>query len=291
MVNLIPMAGEGTRYAREGYLLPKCLVPVSGVPMVVKAIRGMPRADAWVFVVRRDHVAHFGVDRVIRCEVPEAVIVEVEGVTAGQACTCLLGMPHLDREDSLFIGSCDCTCLYSQEKYAELVACPDVDAVVWTFTRHEALRVQPRSFGWVLPGDDGRGVKDVSVKTPVSANPYEDHAIVSWFHFRKAGEFQDAVALMMADGLRTNNEYYVDVIPRCFGKMGKRTVFFDIDRLLGWGTPAELYRYQRLEALLRGGLPGELTNEELRLLPLLNDYFLGRSSREGTRCSLGDKQS
>ena len=35
MLNIvIPMAGRGTRFVKEGYTLPKPLIPVRGVPMI-----------------------------------------------------------------------------------------------------------------------------------------------------------------------------------------------------------------------------------------------------------------
>ena len=53
MANLIPMAGIGKRFSKEGYKLPKPLIPVSGMPMVVKAIKDMPSSNKWIFVVRK----------------------------------------------------------------------------------------------------------------------------------------------------------------------------------------------------------------------------------------------
>lgn len=43
---VIPMAGAGSRFAQEGYDLPKPLIPVDGVPMIVRAVQTLPRYDA-----------------------------------------------------------------------------------------------------------------------------------------------------------------------------------------------------------------------------------------------------
>lgn len=48
------MAGLGQRFSREGYSLPKALIPVSGLPMVAQAARDLPLADRYLFIVRRD---------------------------------------------------------------------------------------------------------------------------------------------------------------------------------------------------------------------------------------------
>ena len=48
MLNIvIPMAGAGSRFAREGYVDPKPLIPVEGVPMirlVIENLAGVERA-------------------------------------------------------------------------------------------------------------------------------------------------------------------------------------------------------------------------------------------------------
>ena len=47
---LVSMAGAGSRFAKEGYELPKPLIPISGEPMVVKAINDLPQGDEYTFV-------------------------------------------------------------------------------------------------------------------------------------------------------------------------------------------------------------------------------------------------
>ena len=44
------MAGLGSRFSKEGYTTPKALIPVSGVPMIIQAIRNMPPSEKWIFI-------------------------------------------------------------------------------------------------------------------------------------------------------------------------------------------------------------------------------------------------
>ena len=120
MANLIPMAGEGSRFANEGYRMPKTLVPVSGVPMIIKAIRDMPPTDKWIFVVRKEHIDNFAIDKLIKSEIKDAIIIPVEKTTEGQACTCMLAENYLDDNEELFIAACDNGYLYDKEKFNEL---------------------------------------------------------------------------------------------------------------------------------------------------------------------------
>jgi len=264
MINLIPMAGLGSRYSDAGYRLPKPLVPVSGVPMIVKAIRDMPPADKWIFIVRKEHVEGFCIDKVIRKEVPDAVIIPIEKTTEGQACTCLLGEGHFNPDDSLFIASCDNGYLYDRKKFESIRKDSSIDCAVWTFTRMETLRRNPNAWGWCMLEEDGKTIKDVSVKVPVSGNPFEDHAVVASFYFRKAKDFIDAAGLMIKKNFRIKNEFYVDAIPVFLREMGKRSVIFDVDLYVGWGTPKDLYMYQLAEFLINNNCESAITDNELK---------------------------
>lgn len=274
MANLIPMAGLGSRFSREGYTLPKPLIPVSGIPMVVRAIRAMPPSDKWIFIVRQEHIDSHRIDRILLKEVPGAAIIPLDYTTEGQASTCLLAEKHLDRDEELFIAACDNASVIDAARYRELRSDLSVDAVAWTLTRRERLRTSPHSFGWYRLARDGLTIEDVSVKVPVSDNPYGDHAVVASFWFRRAGDFIEAANLMTQEDYRINGEFYVDAVPLFLKRLGKRSVIFDVDLFVGWGTPAELRDYEIMERACRHGSPrGLLDDESRRLLPLWREYF------------------
>jgi len=274
MANLIPMAGIGTRFSKEGYKLPKPLIPVSGMSMVIKAIKDMPSSDKWIFVVRKEHIDDYQIDQVIRSEIPEAIIIPVEKTTEGQACTCMLAEPYLNPDEPLFIASCDNGFLYDKEKYGQMCVDPEIDCIVWTFTKRKTLRRNPSSWGWCKLEDDGKTIKDMSIKVPISDNPYDDHAVVASFYFKKSKDFIDAVNKMIKENYRINNEFYVDAVPIFLKKLNKKSVIFDVNLYLGWGTPADLYDYQKMEFICKYGVQHpSLTEEEKRLLPLWKRYF------------------
>src|SRR5262245_2094221 len=83
-INLIPMAGAGKRFAEAAYGLPKPLIPVAGVPMVVRAARALPAADRWIFVCRGEHVREAAIDRELRSHFSPATVLTIDQPTEGQ---------------------------------------------------------------------------------------------------------------------------------------------------------------------------------------------------------------
>ncbi|MFC1648319.1 nucleotidyltransferase [Nanoarchaeota archaeon] len=274
MANVIPMAGEGTRFSKEGYTLPKPMIPVSGIPMILKVIRDLPPSNKWIFMVRQEHVEDYALDKLIKSELPDAIIVPVLETTEGQACTCMLAEPHLDDDEEVFIAACDNGYIYNKDKYDELRADKKVDSILWTFTQRETLSRNPTAWGWVNLEKDGLTIDDMSVKVPVSDDPFNDHAVVATFWFRTFKDFKDSVNLMIKEDYRIKNEFYVDSVPVFMKKLGKRTVIFDVEHYLGWGTPADLYDYQKLEYFVKYEVkPKGISKEDERLFPLWKRYF------------------
>jgi dTDP-glucose pyrophosphorylase len=247
MANVIPMAGEGSRFREAGYVLPKPLIPISGKPMIVQVIRTLPPSDRWIFLVREEHIKKYAIDALIRREVPRAIIIPVGKTTEGQASTCMLAIPHLKPDEEMIIAACDNSFVYDAEAFERLKKDPTYDAVIWTFTRDNLLTQNPTAWGWVRLKDDGRTIDNMSVKVPVSDSPYDDHAVVATFYFKKAREFQEAYELMKKEDFRINNEFYVDAMPMFYKKLGLQSAIFDVDLYVGWGKPSDVYAYQSKE--------------------------------------------
>lgn len=236
--NLVLMAGRGVRFAREGYGLPKPLIPVAGAPIAIQAIRSLPRARRWGFIGLREHVETYGMGELLRGEVGECDLLCLDGVTEGQACTALLSERLIDPDRSLLVAACDNGMTWDGAAYSRMVADPSIDAVVWTFCRRASLEHNPSAFGWV-DASDGL-VKRVSVKVPISSAPRADHAIVGTFYFRKGRDFFAAARTMIAADRRVNGEFYIDEALNVLLEAGKRVTAFEVTAYLGWGTPDDL---------------------------------------------------
>ena len=267
------MAGLGTRFSEKGYVLPKPLISVSGVPMIIKVIRDLPPADKWIFIIRKEHL-NYRIDELIKNEIPHAVIISVEKTTKGQACTCLLAEKYLDQNEELLIASCDNGFLYDKEKFEELKKREDINCIVWTFTQRETLKRNPNAWGWCKLEEDKETIKDMSIKVPISNNPYNDHAVVATFYFKKAKDFIDASKSMISKNYRINNEFYVDAIPKFLEKINKKSIIFDVGLYVGWGKPDDLHDYERMEFMIKNNIfPKKMIEEEKKLLPLWKKYF------------------
>lgn len=241
-INLIPMAGRGQRFADEGWTTPKPLIEVSGRPMIAQAAACLPAAEKNVFVCLKDHLERYPLKEAVSF-LPGVEIVPLDKVTEGQACTCELGLEGKDPEAPLLIAPSDWGFRWAPGKYAELLDDPAVDAALWSFTRHPMAELKPQMYGWIAARPTGE-VEKVSVKVPVSEDPYNDHGILAVFYFRKVRFFLEGLADIRARGLRVNGEFYVDSVAQSLVECGLRVKVFPVEHYLSWGTPAELKTFE-----------------------------------------------
>lgn len=260
---LIPMAGAGQRFADAGYRVHKPAIPTIDrydgreKPMVVCATKDLPGvAEDGSNVIYVDRTFHRedGVEDAIRAYYEKAQFITVDRLTEGQACTCMLAKDSLDPEAELLIAGCDNGMDIDGAAFEETKR--TCDCIVFTYRHNEAVLQNPNAYGWMLADGEGN-ITGTSIKKAVSDTPMEDPAVVATFWFKRAKVFLEATEKMIRENDRINGEFYVDQTVKHVLDLGYRAKIFDIDRYVGWGTPADYEGYQNTYAYFRAFLERE----------------------------------
>lgn len=248
---LIPMAGAGQRFADAGYKVHKPAIMTidrktgEEKPMVVCATRDLPGvAEDGSNVIYVDRTFHKedGVEDAIRSYYPKAAFLTVDHLTEGQACTCMLAEELLNPEEPLLIAGCDNGMDIDRKLFEDLTK--ECDCIVFTYRHNEAVLANPNAYGWMIT-DKAGNITGTSIKKAISDTPMEDPAVVATFWFKKAGIFVEATRKMIEENDRINQEFYVDQTVKHVLDLGYKAKIFDIDRYVGWGTPADYEAYQK----------------------------------------------
>ena len=235
-ITLIPLAGRGSRFAKVGYKDPKPLINVSGKPMIIQSANSLPNSQNHIFVTLKEHLNNFPLEKTLKNEYPETTIIPINNVTEGQAITCSLGLKEVSKDASLLVAATDNGMIYNHSKYQELIKDKNNDAIIFSFRHHISSKNNPEMYGWVKT-DSRENAIAVSVKVPISDTPYEDHAIVGTFWFRKVELFEKALKNLIDKNIRVNGEYYVDSLLSELIEFGYKVKVFEVDDYICWGTP------------------------------------------------------
>lgn len=243
---IIPMAGLGQRFINEGYSMTKPLIPVSGDPMVIKAVNDLPNAENYSFVLRYDTTDYNSIVKRIKKEFPNAMVKTISDTTDGQASTAILGFEEIKNTigavpSPITVGACDSGAIYNQESFLELVNDDSIDIIVWGYRGNINAIRKPEMFGWI--DENSNIINNISVKTPLD-DPNHDPIVTGTFTFKNTEIFSTCMdSLFERDG-KINGEFYLDSCINDALNLGYKCVLFEIDYYISWGTPNDLRTYE-----------------------------------------------
>lgn len=234
---LIPMAGAGSRFAKEGYTFPKPLIDVNGKPMIQAVVENLDFNDEYVFLVRKEHLEKYeGIKQTLdRITNRRATIVEVPDLTEGAACTALLAEKYIDTDEDILIANSDQIINYEPENFKMLKSLSNCDGIVFTFNA-----VHPK---WSFVKTNSRGfVTEVAEKRPIS-----DIATCGIYWYKKGSDFVKYAKKMIQEDTRVNGEFYIAPVYNELIKDNKTLIPFYVSKMFGIGTPEDLRAYLKTE--------------------------------------------
>ena len=246
-VNIIPMAGRGSRFKTAGYRVGKPLIKLIDEPMMVKAFKSFPQSKKWAFRNREDDIKTHPIEKDIKKFNGNSILIPVKGNTSGQAATCLLAKNDIDIEKPLYIASCDYITKYSNKNWNSIYNDKTIDCAIWTTKVKSNLTKDPKSFAYCRTKKNSTVVDEIVEKNTISDNPGEDPLVIGSFWFRRGGDFIMCAEDCIKNDITVNNEHYVGNSINYLIKNNKKVVIFDIDQWVSLGDPFELNIYNYWE--------------------------------------------
>jgi NDP-sugar pyrophosphorylase family protein len=198
---LILMSGTSRAFLEAGYLYPKNLVEVGGVPLVQKVLERLrpPKGirSQNICVLMRDENTKFHTGSIVKLVDPNAIVVELRSETSGAACSALLAVEMINNDQPLVITNGD-----------QIIDC-DLFSVIKGF-KNRGLDCgiitfedfHPR-WSFVRCDNDGM-VIEAAEKRPIS-----QLATAGFYYFSKGTYFVEAAMSMIRKGSAVNGLFYI----------------------------------------------------------------------------------
>jgi len=225
---LIPMAGAGSRFSQAGYTFPKPLIEVHGKPMIQVVVENLNIEANYIFIVQKDHYEKYNLKYLLNLIAPNCKIVQVEGLTEGAACTTLLAKEFIDNDAPLVMANSDQFVEWNSNECMYAFNADAIDGGILTF------KATHPKWSYAKIGDDGF-VSEVAEKKPIS-----DNATVGVYFWKKGSDYVKYAEQMIANDIRTNNEFYVCPVFNEAIADGKKVRVKQIEKMWGIGTPEDL---------------------------------------------------
>jgi NDP-sugar pyrophosphorylase family protein len=224
---VIPMAGLGSRFSDQGYILPKPLIDVNGVPMIKAVVDSLGIDGNYIFIVQKSHSVEYRLPELLDQIAPGCAVIEIDGVTDGAARTVLAAKSLIDNDTPLIISNSDHVVVWDSSVFKSLLAS---QAVIALFHDDD-----PKwSYAKIVDGK----VSEVAEKLVISNN-----ATVGIYGFRAGGDYVKYAEQMIQKDIRTKDEFYVCPVYNELINDGLHISPYFVDSMHGIGTPEDLERY------------------------------------------------
>ena len=233
---IIPMAGLGQRFKSEGYTKIKPLIKVSKKPMIIQALKTLPKFNRYHFVINKNLDNKSKLKNDISKSYQKSNFVELNKSTNGQATTISKGMELINPDQKVSIISCDNGYIIDKSEISKIND-NNYDILIWSTYNYPYAKLNPESYGWVYY--ENETVLKVSVKKIQKSN-LNKAVITGGFTFLNLNIFNQCYSALLNNKNMVNGEFYADSLIEEAIKLGLRCKIMFVDCYISWGTPKEL---------------------------------------------------
>lgn len=236
---IMPMAGEGSRFLKEGWTTPKPLIELHGVPLFKRAIGsvsidGVPMK--YSFIVRQEHIDKYHIDEQIKAILPQANIFSVLKTTRGAVETSLMAESVIADEDGVIVMDCDLE--FRSKRFLEILkgilSQPMEQSEGGALVSFESN--EPR-YSYAALGEDGF-VSRTAEKEVIS-----NHALCGAYFFSTGKRFKQIAHQLLNEPEFKKPEYYVSLLYNYLLAEGEKVQLATMEEYYSYGTPEELKKY------------------------------------------------
>lgn len=196
---VVPMAGDDALFEKEGYGYPKNFIEIVRKPLFQHVYSNLASiTDAkFIFIVKREEVVNYHLDKALRLLEPNSDIVLLEDKTGGAACSVMLAAKYIDNNQPLIIANGDQMICDDLQKIVNKFQASGADGGIITFES-----VHPR-WSYVRVDKDGF-VVETAEKQPISK-----FATAGFYYFKQGRYFVDSAKRMIKKDASVNGRYFV----------------------------------------------------------------------------------
>ena len=230
---VIPMAGEGSRFQKAGYTVPKPFIDVRGKQMIQWVIDNVSSTKyklEFIFLCREKHLDNNSMS-FLDLQDLSYKIVPVKNLTEGAASTVLLAKDILNPDLPLVIVNSDQYLEWNADSFYTSLLNPTYDGIISTFYSPD-----PSDTKWsFVELDENTLISKVAEK--VWLGPNATTGIYGW---KRASDFILYAEQMIQKNVRVNNEFYICPVYNEAIQDSKKIRYIECKKLWGLGVPDDL---------------------------------------------------
>jgi len=232
---VIPMAGLGSRFANEGFDIPKPLIKLQDQHLIEHSVSTLDIEGKYIFITRKfnDPNHNKELSALLKKIKPNSIEIIIDRNTSGATETVLFAKEYINNDSPLLITNCDQRTNWNSKEYIDLIK-SDIDGSIVTYTS-------------LNPKNSFAEIKNGFVSKIVEKNPISDIALVGIHHWSKGHTFiESAGKLLSKFKLDNKKECYISETYNYLIDEGFKIKNYHIgdNEYIPLGTPYDLKIYE-----------------------------------------------
>lgn len=175
---LIPMAGAGSRFAKQGINTPKPLINVLGKTLIEHSVKSFDVEGRFVFITREFENSNDNqqLSALLKSLRPESVEIQTKALTSGATETALLAADFIDNHEPLIIYNCDQLINWDQKDFLNFVKEKNPHAALVLYNSRD-------------PKNSFAEINNHVITRVVEKQAISEHALIGFHYWRHGCDF------------------------------------------------------------------------------------------------------
>lgn len=239
---LIPMSGQGKRFLRADYKIPKTLLEAEGMPVVEHVVRRFSPRDHFVFGVNEEHLARTNLSAVLERIAPQKTLVSMPYPEGGVIATLTKMLENVSGDEPVIVNYCDFSWVWDYEDFKKKVSESGCDGAVVCYRGFHPHLLGPNLYATL--DTEGPWMKEIREKHSWHPDKREDWTSSGTYYFKSVLDLKHYCRkILERPELRINGEYYVSQLYQLMKEDGRNILIYEIPFMLQWGTPEDFQEY------------------------------------------------
>ena len=193
---IIPLAGLGSRFLKQGFKIPKHLLFAENKQCIDWSMQSIELRDFnIIFILREDQINNFQYDEILRNKYGKDIkIVKVKELTRGAVESCLSAKKYINNDFPLSVFTVD---VAFEPKYSKKTIPKNCDGFLLTFNAN--------STNYSYAKINQKGYVEKTAEKKIISND----ALVGIYHFKHGKTFVKFAEEMISSNILSNNEFFI----------------------------------------------------------------------------------
>jgi len=240
---IIPMSGIGKRFLDAGYTDPKPLIEVDGYPMIKHVIDLFPGVPKVTFICNENHLKYTNIKETLKSLSPNANIYSVPNDNRlGPVDAVLKIKDFIHDTEEVIVSYCDYGTVWDFDSFLEKIREQKLDGCISCYTGFHPHMLGLDNYAYCKVENDT--VSQVKEKEPFTSNKMDEFSSNGTYYFKSGKILKKYFEELINFNFNVNGEFYVSLVYNLLIKDGLKVGYFEIDKMLQWGTPHDLEIYK-----------------------------------------------